>query len=219
MSEPITPPVKTVEELQSEIVKLETDKQSLIGETQEIRKSRQEATEQVETLKELLKAATEKNNANPEDQKIEEVVRKALAQRDQQSATSNRKTAFDKFVSENKDYHPDNDAGGLKMAALEREFAGFNTSALVAEEDFVKVIGKAHALLRGTDTQRQIDPAQPESSLSNNPAQPHITQDKDLSDTEAKLIQRNGWTKERFLALKAKMPDMVEDMVRDVRTP
>lgn len=216
MSVENNPSEKTAEELKSEIAKLEADKAALTGELTDTRPKIREANEQIELLKDQLRAAVEKNNADPEESKIAEVVARTLAQRETARAEANRKAAFDKFVAENKDYHPDNDVGGLKLAALSREFAQFNTSGLVETEDFVRVIGKANALLRGTDTPRHT-PENPYSSTPSTPASPIVPKDDDISQEEKKLIERNGWSKEKFLSLKAKMPDMVEDLVAGVR--
>lgn len=209
---------KTIEELQSEIATLQSEKAGLVGETQDLRKSRQEKDTEIEGLKELVKQATDKNNADPEEGKIIAVVQKVLGNVAQQSAEKNRKAAFDKFVTENKEYHQDNDPTGLKRAALEREFGSFNTAGLVETEDFVKVIGKANALLRGSDTRDSDESTQIISSSSSTPAAPAAGLDKDLSPQEAELIKRNGWTKEKFLGLKAKMPGFVRELVAGVRT-
>lgn len=217
MSEPITPIEKSVDELKAELAKLESDKQSLVGETQELRKSRQEKEDEIATLKAALVAAAEKNQANPEEQKIAEVVQKILGNEIQKSAERNREAAFTKFVAENNEYHPDNDPGGLKLLALKREFASFNTSGLVETDDFVKVIGKANALLRGTDTSRQTPmDTNPYSSTTSSPAAPPVRAESKVSDAEKKLIEQNGWTEDEFLKLKAKMPDMIEGLIRPV---
>lgn len=217
MSEPITPTEKTADELKAEIAKLESDKQGLVGETQDLRKSRQEKDEEIATLKAALVAAAEKNQANPEEQKIAEVVARVLSKEKEQSAVTNREAAFTKFVAENKEYHPDNDPGGLKLSALKKEFEGFNTTGLVATEDFVAVIGKANALLRGTDTSRQTPTdTNPYSSTTSTPAAPVVKTESKLSPEEQKLVADNGWTEDQFLKLKAKMPDMIDDLIRPV---
>lgn len=217
MSENNTPPEKTVEELKLEVARLESEKAGLVGETQDLRKARQEKEEQITTLQDALKAATDKNNASPEDEKIAAAIAKVLSQKEEDRAKANRKAAFDKFVAENKEYHPDNDPSGLKRTALEKELAQFNTNGIVETDDFVKVIGKANALLRGTDTPRQANTDNPYSSTPSNPAPPAPGPDKDLSEQEKKLIDRNGWTKEKYMSLKAKMPDFIEGLIAGVR--
>lgn len=219
MSEPITPSQPTVEDLQAKIATLESEKTNLVGELTQGRETNRtklsEKEAEIETLKTALAAAVEKNQANPEEQKIMEVVQKVLGNETQKSAERNRDAAFTQFVTENNEYHPDNDTGGLKLAALRREFAGFNTTGLVEREDFLKVIGKAHALLRGTDTPRQTTD-NPYSSTPSQPAAPAVSPVTKVSEHEKKVIEANGWTEEQYLKLKDKYPDMIEDLIRPV---
>lgn len=209
----------TIEELQAKLSEAETAKAALTGELTDTRPKLREKDELINTLKEQLKAATDKNNENPEEEKINKAVDARLAREKQQTAEANRKKALDKFVAENKDYHPDNDTGGLKKQALERELANLTTwNASVEVDDLVAVIGKANAYLRGVDTSRQNDTTvAPYSSTPNSPASP-VGDDKDgLSPQEKKLIDRNGWTKEKYLTLKGKMPDYVANLVEGVK--
>lgn len=214
MSEPITPPEKTVEELKAELATAQQAQQALTGELTDTRPKLRDATEKIELLTQQLQAAVEKNSQNPEEAKITEAVEAVLAKRTQQSAQANREAAFVKFVADNKEYHPENDTGGLKMAALKNEFNQFNTSGIVEVGDFVTVIGKANALLRGTDTARQTTVVTPQSSTSSQPAAPVTQPVSEISPAEKKLIESNGWTEEKFLKLKAKMPDMIEGLIR-----
>lgn len=209
----------TIEELQAKLAEAEQAKAALTGELTDTRPKLREKDDLINTLKEQLKAATDKNNENPEEEKIRKAVEAQLAKDRATTAEANRKKAFEKFVAGNKDYHPDNDQGGLKKAALEKELANLNTwNTLTETEDLIAVIGKANTYLRGVDTSRQNDTTvAPYSSTTNSPAAP-VGDDKDgLSPSEKKLIERNGWTKEKYTALKAKMPDYVENLVAGVK--
>lgn len=220
MSENPNPPVvQTEAELKAKITELENAKNALTGELTEQKPKIREAQEQIELLKGQLAAAVQKNNETPEEQKILSVVEKALAQRDQGDAEKNRKTAFDKFVAANKEYSPDNDPGGLKRSALERELATLKTWETAVEvDDLVGVIGKANTYLRGLDTSRQTNnTVQPYSSTTVSPSLIVQDPDADLSEQEKKLLAQNGMSKEKFLALKAKMPDFIETLLLQVR--
>lgn len=209
----------TIESLTAKLAEAEAAKTALVGETTELRKSRQDKETEIELLKEQLKAATDKNNENPEEEKIRKAVAAELAKETTAKAEANRKKAFEKFVAENKEYHPDNDPSGLKKQALEKELAGLTSwQSTVEVDDLVTVIGKANAYLRGVDTSRQNDTTvAPYSSTPNSPTSP-VGDDKDgLSPQEKKLIERNGWTKEKFLTLKGKMPDYVANLVEGVK--
>lgn len=214
MTEIITPAPEgeTPEVLRAKIAQLEQDKLSLTGELTDTRPKIREANDKIELLQQQLTAAVKKNEANPEEQKIEAVVQKLLGNKQQQDSDRNRKAAFDQFISGHKEYHPDNDTGGLKRAALEREFATFNLAGLVEVDDFKARIEKADRLLRGS-TSRESDngtqtPSSGPSATSANEPENSTT----LSAREKEVVDRNGWTEEEYLKLKAKMPDFVESL-------
>jgi hypothetical protein len=200
-----------IKALQDKVTQLEADKTSLVGETTELRKARADKDAELKLVQDALKAATEKNLQTPEDAKIAEALEKLLSQKEQERATANKVAAFDKFVSDNKEYHPDNDAGGIKRAALEAQFARFNQAGVVEVDAFIKLIGDANALLRGIDTTRQTKTQIPSTPSPVN--QPKSAPDDELTSKEVDVIERNGWTKEKYLALKAKMPDFIESLV------
>lgn len=201
--------------LKAKNAQLEADKIALVGETTELRKSRADKETELQLAKEALVAAAEKNNQNPEEAKIAEVVTKVLSQEKLGQAERNKKAAFDKFVAENKEYHPDNDPGGIKAKALETQFNRFNLNGLVEVDDFMKVIGDSNNLLRGIDTPRQPStqvPSSPHSVVA-----PSSQQVSELSPAEQALIERNGMTQEKYLALKAKMPDFAAALLATIR--
>lgn len=199
------------EELKAKIATLEADKLALVGELTDNRPKLREKDEAIELLKTQLQAAVEKNTATPEEAKITEAVEKLLSAKEGERALANKKAAFDKFVSENKEYHPDNDVGGIKKAALEAQFNRFNQTGIVEVDAFVKLIGDANALLRGHDTSRQ--PNTPVLSTPSSVTTPAALPDNELSPKEITLINNNGWTKEKYLELKGKMPDFIDGLL------
>lgn len=199
------------EELKAKIVTLEADKLALVGETTELRKSRADKEAELQLAKDALAASVAKNNASPEEAKITEALEKLLSQKEGERAIANKKAAFDKFVNDNKEYHPDNDVGGIKKAALEAQFNRFNQSGIVEVDAFVKLIGDANALLRGIDTSRQPNPQIPSNPSS--VAAPKDVPSDEVSQKEIALFTNNGWTKEKYLELKAKMPDFIEGLL------
>lgn len=199
--------------LQEKVTKLEADNVSLVGETTEGRKIRQDKDKEIADLKELVRQATEKNNLNPEEDKIAAVVAKALALEKQGQAAANKTKAFEAFVNSHKEYHPDNDPAGIKKAALERELANLNPwNTAVEVGELTAVIEKANTYLRGHDTPRNAD-GTPITSTPPTVPSPKSLPDNELSPKEQQLIDRNGWTKEKYLGLKAKMPDFVDTLL------
>ena len=203
-----------IKALQAKVTELEAAKTALVGETTDLRKARQDKETEIETLKNLLKEATEKNNLAPEDEKIAAVVTRVLGSKEQERAAANKKSALEAFVNKHKEYHPDNDPGGIKKAALERELANLNPwNTAVEVGELTAVIEKANTYLRGHDTPRQDANGNPILTPPNNPTPPKTTPDDELSPREQQLIDRNGWTKEKYLGLKAKMPDFVDSLL------
>lgn len=204
----------------AKLATLETEKLNLVEELKNDRSNSRTKLDskdaEIANLTALLADAAKKNNAAPtEEEKIASVVATVLAQRDGLTATQNKKLAFDQFVNAHTEYHPDNDVGGLKLAALSQEFASFNTAGLVSVDDFGVVVGKAHLLLRGTDTSRQTE-NQPILSSPAPASQPRqVVLDGKLTPLEQAVVARNGWTEERYLKLKESNPELVESLVRD----
>lgn len=204
----------TPEVLRTKLAEAEAAKAALTGELTDSRPRLREANETIVTLQEALRKATEKNNANPEEQKIEDVVRKLLGNKEQQDADKNRKAAFDQFISEHKEYSSDNDPGGVKKSALEKEFNNFNLSGLLETADFKARIEKADRLLRGS-TSRETE--QESNSNSSGPSSTTAIEPDNstkLTPREKEVVDRNGWTEEEYLRLKAKMPGYVESLFK-----
>ena len=200
--------------------KLEEEKSNLIEELKADRKKRQELREENELLKQSLEKSVEAATSNPEEEKIQAVVDKVLETKNASRAKQNKIIALEKFVTENKEFHPDNDPTGLKRETLERKLKSFNTDGLTEVEDFVTVIGDAKTLLgqdTGSKTTIEEEVKNPYSSTSKSTSSPKEAQDKDLDPREQKLILQAGFTKEKYLELKSKMPDYVNKLLDGVQ--
>lgn len=153
-----------------------------------------------------------------EDEKIAAVVKKVLGAEKSSNAQANKKAAFEKFVAEHKEFHPENDSLGLKRDALQKKFSQFNTDGLSAVEDFMSVIGDAKTLLLGNDSTTETSERQPliqqPPNLRNSP--PKQTSSK-LTDKEKKLMEQTGRTEEQILKMKQTHPDMLSDLLDFVR--
>lgn len=208
------------DEQSQKITKLEESNANLVDEIKNDRIKRQEKDEEIELLKTTIKQSVVSANADPEESKIQNVVNQVLEANNVSRAKQNKTVALEKFVTDNKDFHPDNDPTGLKRAALEKKLKSFNTDGITEIEDFVKVIGDAKTLL-GQDTSLQSSTEQeiknPYSSTSKGASSPKEALDKDLDPREQKLIKQSGYTKEAYLALKVKMPAFVEGLLKNVQ--
>lgn len=171
------------------------------------------------------KAAAEALAANPpaqpdaETEKVKSIVKELLNEDKSSLAQANKKAAFDKFIAENKEFHPENDQFGLKRQALSDKFNMFNTSGLTEVGQFYNVIRDAHRLLPGNDKQAETykeipNPYSVTPTPQNNPPS---TNPDELSAQEKKIMVDNGWTKEKLLKLKANHPDLYSDLMSHVR--
>ncbi|NHZ84541.1 MAG: hypothetical protein GWP19_01500 [Planctomycetia bacterium] len=180
--------------------------------TEEIKEIRKDRTD----LKEELNALKEKPVETPkEDDDVESIVNKIITKKEASRAEDNKKKALDEFITNNKQFSDENDPTGLKREALEKKISMFNTSGLTEEKEFISVIKDAVSLL-GIDTKSKTHKEEDYNPYSSTPASnpiPTITDDKELTEKEVKLIVDNKWTKERYLKLKENHPDYVESLL------
>lgn len=189
-------------------------KESLNNVVEEI-KSMREAKRLLEQEVEKLKTKPDEGNKpDPDEEKISKTVFTILEREKASKAQSNKKEAFESFIKEHKEFDPSNDPTGLKRQALENKLSRFNTSGVVEKGDFYSLIEDAHNLLvsRGTDTKNSSEEYTPYTSTTVSVKQPTIVSDKELTPREKELIERNGWTKEKYLKLKTTNPSFLDGL-------
>lgn len=207
-----------VAELTKKIAEQDVAIANVVGELKDDREKRRILIEENDALKKALEDATKINVAKPETGDITEVVKtlveQKLSERDASSAKSNQVAAVEKFVTENKEFHPENDVTGKLREALDAKLKMFNTVGVYSMEDFYSVIKDAASLL-GVNTPPQTSSVQnPYSATTRTSITPNASDDKEVSPLEKKLIDKNGWTKERYLTLKAKSPEYMTNLIR-----
>lgn len=205
------------------VEKLANERQStanLVSEIKELRDKKNLSDEEAETLRKKVLELEGSNNA-PEDMSPKEVIkaaeeaaRKIFEDKERDDAKANRRAAFENFIGQHKEFHPDNDVGGIKLAALERKIDMFNTSGLHSVRDFMSVLEDAYRLIAGTQTpieeSQNPNPDAPEGSG----ATPKTGDDNKVSAKEMKIIDRSfGGDKERYLKIKAKRPEYVASLL------
>lgn len=175
-------------------------------------------------LKDLLDKKEDPTPTPPaaatEEEKLAVAVKKVLDAQKSSDAQANKRIAFDKFIADNKEFHPDNDTLGLKQDALTKKFARFNTDGLQTVEDFYSVVGDAKNLLMGNDNQSDTYRDQRQNSIQQPPIprnsiKPGI--DNELSPKERRLMETTGRTKEQILKMKKNHPEMLEQILEFVR--
>lgn len=207
------------DELTKKIADLEAEKANIVGELKDDREKRRQLTEEKELLQKSLEDATKVNVATQAPDDIANVIKAAveekLSERDASSAQSNKVAAVEKFVAENKQFHPENDVTGKLREALEAKLNAFNTNGLRTVDEFYSVIRDAASLLGvNTAPQTSSEVPNPYSATSRSSVTPLVADDKDLTPGEKRLIEKNGWTKERYVALKEKNPSYMQNLLR-----
>lgn len=207
---------KEIERLTQEIATHKAEKDNLVGELKEDRTKRQEMNSKIDELQKALTEATQKAATAGTQPDVAEVVNAVLNDRDASRAKSNKVAALERFVNEHKEFHDDNDPTGKKREALETTLSRFNTEGLTEVDDFYSVIGDAARLLGANTAPQAGGEKTQENPYSSTPKQsltPKVTDDSDLDARELKLIEQNGWTKERYVKLKEKMPAYVQSLL------
>ena len=150
----------------------------------------------------------------PED--AETVIRRVLAEQDQEKAKTARETAEQKFKEANKDFHPDNDPAGLKYAAFQRTLAKLNASGAKTEEDFAGLYNDALTLMNRPAPQEQTITPYADSPTNQNGA-PQASNQNGLSIKEKKIIDGLGWSEDKYLKLKKSRPAYVDQLLAQAK--
>lgn len=223
IDEKVTLPKKEYDEIVGKLADKTQSEANLVSEIKELREKKQLTEAEAEDLKKKLEQrdaiVVDTKDLTPE--KIAEIaantMKSAFAERDNETAKANRTAAFTAFISKHKEFHPDNDQGGIKMAALERKVSQFNTGGLKTESDFLTVLEDASKLVGTTQAAKPIgsDP---------NPLAPIGTREgtyvpeasvDNLTSKEMKVIEQSfGGDKERYLKIKAKRPEYVATLLQ-----
>lgn len=191
-------------ELIDKVSLLEQDKTNLVGELTELRKKKEPITEPKETPTPVVAP----------DPK--EVVLSVLAEKEQEQVKANFELAKEELKRTVKELSPDVDAGGILFSKFERELSKFNMSGLKSKEDFLARFGEAFRLMTQTSSQ----PTKVNfynGATQNNGTEVKADDGASLDVSEQKLIEQVGWTKEKYLATKAKKPAYVSSLLKYYR--
>jgi len=146
----------------------------------------------------------------PEDPEV--VVRRVLAEQAKGDAQAARDRATAKFKETHKEFHPDNDPGGLKYAAFERTLGKLNTSGAQTEEDHLALFGDALTLMnRPAASEEQI--ITPYADTPTDGGTPTAANPNGLTPKEKRVIAGLGWTEEKYLNMKKSRPAYVKQMI------
>jgi hypothetical protein len=141
-----------------------------------------------------------------------ETVLSVLAEKEQEQVKANLESAKLEFKRTVRELSPDVDQGGLLSNKFEAELSKFNLTGLKTKEDFMARMSEAYRLMSTPK------PADTKVNLYNGIATPGadvpLANDGSLGALEMKIIQEIGWTKEKYLAEKAKRPHYVASLLK-----
>ena len=209
------------------VEKLSTEtqtKSNLVEEIKELRGQKTAAEEAAETARKELE---EKNSAGSGDATeltaeniaaiSAEATQKVLDAKATTDKATNKELALRRFKELHKEFHDDNDEGGLKFSALEKKLSKFNTSDVSTESEYLTILKDAYKLLvevKPEETQAEDLPIDP---TTGSPTIKEVTVDS-LTPKELRIIERTfDGDKERYIKQKAKHPQMIEDLLRYAR--
>lgn len=195
-------------------------KTNLVEEIKTLREKKQISEAEAEELKKKLEEKVETPGEAGEltADKIAEIASRAtqeiLSKNSEVTVAGNKESALTKFKEKYKEFHPENDEGGIKMASLERKLERFNTTGLSSETDFLSVFEDAYNLIG-----KPVAPVEPGAPIPTDPSSdgtvPASVEASNLTPKELKIIDDTfAGDKEAYLKIKAKRPDYVEKLVQ-----
>lgn len=118
--------------------------------------------------------------------------------------------AKEKFFAEHKEFLPENDSSGIRRAALEGKLSRFNLNAAQSEDDALEILNDAYELLSRRGEVASVDGGIPPPAGSSSR---HVG-GSSLTAKELGAIQRLGWTREKFIDMKLKHPNLVSELFK-----
>lgn len=208
--ETIVEPTDKELEYINQIAQLEQDKANLTGEIQDIRKKNKEKDDELESLR------TPKEPKATGEVDVEEKVRSILSERDKAVIAQEKEEAFDEFKQTHKEFDPSNDPGGLKFAAFEKELKKFNLEGLTSKKQFSSRLKEVHEFMN-RHKQPVEDTITPTPVVPSSGADPSKGETHVLTQIEKTIINRLGWTSEKYLKIKLKNPVYVQKLIEQYR--
>lgn len=194
-----------------EVKDLKDALKSVVEEVKELRAKNRE-------LSEKINPPAPKEEVPADVTKIKEVLKSIMDEDKITNAEAIKKAAFEKFITSNKEFHPDNDVAGLKQKALIQKInQRFNLAGMTDEKDFIDVFEEASILLKKNDNSSKTQgPNNPYSSTPVSKITPGKVEDE-LSPKEKKLVERGSATKEYIMKLRIEKPAYLASLLERVR--
>lgn len=220
--ETVTVPKEQYDEMVEKLADATQSKSNLVNEVTELRKKNQITESEKADLLKQIEASTVQPTGDLDSTKVAELAEQAakriLSERDSKTAEDNKKAAFAEFLEKHKEFHPDNDEGGLKFSSVERKLSRFNLSGMTSKEDFMSALEDARNLAVGgsqPSKEEGRDPNPLPPAGGNGTTTVREAQSTSLSPKELAIVDRTfGGDKERYLKIKEKRPDYVATLLQ-----
>lgn len=171
---------------------------------------------QLDSVVEELKVLRTKKPDTAPVADVDKKIAEALKAKELEEADKTWERVQKEFVTKHKEFHPDNDPGGVKRALLDKELKFFSREGLTSSEDLTSILERARVLAQAPA--QQFAPVRIDPSLPRTDPSPRASDTNGLDPKEQRMIAALGWTPERYLKLKAKDPAFVERALRNSPT-
>lgn len=191
----------------------------VVEELKTLRTAKQESDARADAAEAALKAKEEGGNPNPPaPTDPAALVAAEFRKRDEDERKRLRDNAVEAFKNVHKEFHPENDPGGLKYAAFERHLNRLNLSDAASAKDFADAFEDAYLLMTRKPVQQEDNTPIVDGDPNNSGGAPHTPpQQTGLTAKEKKVIADMGWTEERYLKLKKSRPAYVDSLLNYVK--
>ncbi len=221
--EDVTLSKKEHAELVENLANRTQDKKNLTDEIKELREKKVAAEDEAERLRlqEEARATETPSSTELTPENVAELAAKTVAEalrnKDESDAKTNRQSALSQFKATHKEFHEDNDEAGLKMSAFNRKLERINVSGLQTTRDFLAAFEDAYTLMPKEDRVPE-ETTVPQPTSSETPVSTPEVAQTTLTSKEEKIIKDSfDGDKERYLKIKAKRPDYVDELLRYAR--
>lgn len=149
---------------------------------------------------------------------VEETVRKLLAEQAAGTVKEERSSAEATFRNTHKEFHPDNDPGGLKWAAFEKSLAEVNLSGASSKDAFVSKFETALLIMNKGKSSSDATVITPYADTPvDSGGNPIVVNSNGLTAKELRIVKNLGWTEERYVKLKKSNPAYVESIIQQAK--
>lgn len=198
-----------VDTLKTKLETAEANVNSTVEELKELRKKKQDAED-------LLKAKGALDSVVDPVQIARDAALSVINEEKSNQIETTRQEFEANFKASNPEFLPANDVGGIKFAAFKKVLDRFNLSGVTKVDDLKNIYSDALTIMNGVAYKPKTE-SNPYAFSPVSRSSIQETSDGDLSPKEQKLIESVGWTKEKYLKLKARQPGYISELVKQIK--